>query len=131
MLIFSTTLLVKIKEVTEGEFPISPTNGTVLILAGLPLTSVLSMWVLKYFGRKTLMLAGHIGYVIVWAIAGISMLFDLHILLFLCVFAFMVWFVLTEGAMAYVYPAEVCVDSGMGLAVSGPFISMMAMSFTL
>lgn len=33
--------------------------------------------------------------------------------------------------MCFIYPAEVCVDTGMGLVLGGLFLMMILMSFTL
>lgn len=58
ILTYSTRLLLNLQSATEGQFPVSPTLGTCLIGVSLFVTSLIPIFTLERFGRKSLMLFG-------------------------------------------------------------------------
>lgn len=131
IVVFSTTILLKLKEETNGEFPIQPRDGTILINLVTPIVAVLSFLVYKSLNRRTLLLLSHTFLVAAHGAIGLSMITEQYVILFVCMLLFLAWFQFFEGAMCFIYPAEVCVDTGMGVVLGGIFLSMILMSFTV
>lgn len=131
IVLFSTTLLVKLKDITDGDFPIAPRDGTILINLVTPFLAVISVTIYKYLGRRTILIIAHSFYVIAHTAVSLSMVYEEYILLFVLIVVFLACFQFLEGAMCFVYPAEVCVDTGMGFVLGGMFFMMILMSFTV
>lgn len=58
IMVYSTRLLENLNKANNGEFPVSPILGTCLIGITLFVTSLISMFTLDRYGRKTLFMAG-------------------------------------------------------------------------
>jgi len=69
MIIYAETMLKEFNE--EGNFPITPTLGSMIIGLTSVVGTVFSFFMVKYFGRRTLLVSGQIGVAIPLAVAGI------------------------------------------------------------
>jgi hypothetical protein len=58
-MIFSSTLILKINEVSGGEFPLSLKDGVLLLALVNFIASLLAALPSKYIGRKPILATGH------------------------------------------------------------------------
>jgi MFS family permease len=73
IVIFSTTILIKLQEVTNGEFPIQPRDGTIFINMTTPIVGVFSFLIYRRVGRKSLLLIVHTISALTHGAIGLSM----------------------------------------------------------
>jgi len=95
----------------------TPRTGTYIIASSNLLAFVMAIWTIKSFGRRPLLLYGHIGIAIAHALIGwfIIIGFDIGIVAMICIF---IWiYANTTGPIAWVYSAETCTDIGQGVCL--------------
>jgi len=83
------------------------------------------------FGRKTLLVAGHISMGISLAAVGYFQLQDMTSPLIIGLCIFITSFQFTAGPIAWMYAAEVAVDTALGFCVLGLFISLLEKAITI
>lgn len=79
--------------------------------------SVLSLFAVTQFGRRTLLLVGHLGCSVLLAILALTICWDLDDskLAVVCAYAFL--FNLTNATVIIVYLVEICTDIALGAAL--------------
>jgi MFS transporter, SP family, major inositol transporter len=107
--------------VKDGILIIGFTNVIFAILAALPS---------RYLGRRTLLWSGHFGMAVFHTLIGVFMVIESYSALYICILLVIGAFQLTQGCLAFVYFAEVCVDAGMGVVLGGLFAMDILISFT-
>ena len=70
--VYATRLLILIKEQTNGEFPISPLAGTIIIGIACAVFAILGAFVVKMIGRRKILIIGSIGMAICMAGTGVA-----------------------------------------------------------
>ena len=112
ILIFSNTIL---KNITNGG--LSPRLGTCLIGMCNFLSAVASIGVIRTFGRRPLMLIGHVGIAVCHCIIGVLTILEINygVLVFICLF--IIIYEQTTGPIAWFYAAETCCDVTLGVCM--------------
>jgi hypothetical protein len=126
---FSTTLLLKVEELTNGTFPISPFVGSFIMTFTNLFSAGIGPLAAKWFGRKTIMLAGSFFMSLTHLIIGIAITMEQYGVCFAFIIVFICIWQTTHGNINFVYFAEVCVDQANGLALGGMFGTMIIMAF--
>lgn len=85
---YSNTILEDINSSSSGG--LDPTTGTVLIGVVNFIGAMFATLPLKYFGRKTILIAGHISMVVSLVIVGILSLMNQNTLVLVFIFVFLV-----------------------------------------
>lgn len=113
IVLYSNTIFKEMN--SSGNALVSPRQG--VILTGLVnfLASLISTQVVRFFGRKTLLLWGQIGMTIVHTGVAIFNIFEIDIGVVAMVMLFMFIFQNTSGPIAWVYCSETTIDAGMGV----------------
>ena len=102
--------------------------GTALVGVCYVVATFLSMWLLKYFGRKALLIAGQIG--MAACLGAIGLFFELGNSLWIKVFtlADVTVFSLSMGPIMWLYLAEIMTESGMSVAMFLNWLVVLAIS---
>jgi len=79
--------------------------------------SLLSLWAVTAYGRRTLLLVGHLGCSILLAGLSLCVVWDLDVLLLalICIYSFL--FNLTNATVVNVFLVEICTDIAFGTAL--------------
>jgi hypothetical protein len=70
--VYATRLLILIKEQTNGEFPISPLAGTIVIGIACAVFAILGAFVVKMIGRRKILIIGSIGMAVCMTGTGVA-----------------------------------------------------------
>ena len=89
LVIFSSTLIAKMREVSGGSFPLTVKDGVLLIAICNFVAASLAAIPSAYFGRKTLLLAGHVGMMVTHLLIGVFMRTEQYTALFAFVLLFL------------------------------------------
>jgi hypothetical protein len=81
------------------------------------LASLLSVYLVKFFGRRTLVIWGHMMIAIIHAATGILNNANESTGVICCVLAFLVVYQNTSGPVAWLYAAETTIDAALGLCL--------------
>jgi hypothetical protein len=86
---------------------------------------------LSYFGRKTLLFWGHLVMGLSLCAVAICSLYEYSkpLIAFLCVF--ILGFQYSQGPIAWMYAAEVAVDTALGLCILALFLSLLEKAITM
>ena len=93
--------------------------------------AIISPIPLSYFGRKTLLFWGHIAMGISLTAVAICEIMDWSIPLIICICIFITSFQFSQGPIAWMYAAEVAVDTALGLCVLALFLSLLEKAITM
>ena len=110
-------LLVKMSEQTNGEFPITPAVGGNCVGIASCVFSFLAALLVKFVGRKMIMVIGCFGMGFSHITAGIALMKTWYLIGFLSMIAYISLFNLTMANVSFLYTAEVAVDSAAGIAI--------------
>ena len=80
-------------------------------------SSLLSTQTVKWYGRRTLLIGGHIAIVVIHALLAIFNNNGSHMGVLLMVLAFMIVYQNTTGPVTWVYAAETTTDAGLGVCM--------------
>ena len=96
---------------------ISPRVGTIITGGVAAGSSLIALWFIKFFNRKTLIIWGHVLMAIVHSGVAVFIINDLNneVLVFICLFIFI--YDQTSGPMAWIYATETTVDTGLGVCL--------------
>lgn len=86
------------------------------------------MAAIKLFGRKTLLYVGHIGFAVVHAFVGYCSIIQYTNGVAIGVFAFSFIYMNTSGPIAWVYSAETCSDTGLGISLACLWVTVLILS---
>jgi hypothetical protein len=114
-MIYSNTILT---EILGPDSAFSPRMGTICIGAASFFSAICSIWTIKWWGRRPLLLVGHTGIAICHICIGVFIMinFNVGVLSGICLFLF--FYQTTTGQIAWVYAAETCVDITLGVAIN-------------
>lgn len=88
----------------------------VLSLANL-LSYINCIWTVNAYGRRSLLLFGHIGIACAHFCIALSIVYSFNFGVVLMMCAFIWLYANTTGTIAWVYAAETCTDIGMGVCL--------------
>ena len=111
---FSTSIF---KEILAGPDTITPEQGTYLVGLCSVIGAMAGIFVVRNVGRRTLLLYGHsIMGLIHFGIAFCAAK-GLNILLIILIMVFLLVYLTTSGPVAWIYSAETCTDSTLGVVI--------------
>ena len=104
-------------QVDDGDSPLDPRQSTYALGCSQFLGSVLSLWAVTKYGRRTLLLVGHLGCAVLLAILALTVVWDLDRskLAVICAYSFL--FNVTNATVVNVYLVEICTDIAFGAAL--------------
>ena len=79
--------------------------------------SVVSLWAVTSFGRRTLLLVGHLGCAIFLFLLAIAVVWDLDRMKLFMICAYSFTFNVTNATVINVYLVEICTDIAFGSAL--------------
>ena len=101
----------------SGSVSISPTQGTVLIGVVNFIASFTSAIPLKFFGRKIILMIGHLFMTASLILIGIFQIENMNLEVLIMIFVFLISFQNSEGPTVWIYTSEVVCDTAMGICV--------------
>eukprot|EP00347_Sterkiella_histriomuscorum_P013922 403362843 len=108
-----------LKRMQQSGGALSPKNGTILIGVVNFLGTCCAIFSTKRFGRKTLVLAGHLIMGTQLFLVGLFSLYELNNAMLTMILGFLITFQMTDGPVLFIYGSEVTVDQGFGFVVFG------------
>ena len=96
---------------------LSPRVGTYLVGIVNFVASFLSIFIVKVFKRKTLLIIGHILMGVCHILVGIFDIYGIDIGVVIMINLFCVSYEVTTGPIAWLYASEVVVDSALGFCI--------------
>lgn len=95
----------------------TPRSGTYIISVANLASYVMAIWTVQTFGRRPLLLWGHIGISLAHLMIGAFILTgnNIGILIMICLFIWL--YANTTGPLAWVYSAETCTEIGLGVCL--------------
>ena len=124
------SLLGRLADQTNGAFPISPAVGGNCIGIASCIFSFLAGPLVKYMGRKWIMVLGCFGMGFSHIMAGVSLMQTWYLVAFGCIIAYISIFNLTMANVSFLYTAEVAVDAAAGICIGVQFLNIIQISFT-
>ena len=128
-MIYSNTIFAKMAE--TGAIGFTAKQGSYIVGSFSFLGSLLAPIPLMMFGRKTLLLWGQISMGLSLILIGIFQILEMTtpLLIFLLIF---IWsFQFSQGPIAWMYSAEIAVDTALGLCVLALFLSLLEKAITM
>jgi MFS family permease len=95
------------------------------------LSSVVSIFTLVRFGRKTLLMFGQLVMGICCIVAGLCLIFKAYIWTYILVLVFICAFSIGTGSVAWVYCSEVTTDRASGFVVGAMFTTSLIYTLTM
>lgn len=86
---------------------------------------------LAYFGRKQLLFWGQIAMGLSLCVVAIFQIYDMSIPLIVALCVFITSFQFSQGPIAWMYAAEVAVDTALGLCILALFLSLLEKAITM
>ena len=114
-----------------GSFPISPKSGAYIIGIANLVFAVISTYPIKLFGRKKILFWGHVAMGCAHLMIGVFKVTKMYMALFITILVFIAFFQCSQGPLSFIYTAEVAVDSAIGIVISGQFLCMMMLTFSV
>ena len=105
--------------------------GTFLIGIANLISSLLSIFTLNKFGRKTLLLTGQILMGICMVAAGLTLHYKSYLASFILILLFICSFNFGTGSVAWVYCSEVTMDKASGFVVGAMFFTSLIYTFAM
>ena len=113
-MLYSTTMFKHME--TEGG-SITPRQGTYLVGVVNAIASLLSTQIMRCFGRRTLVIWGHIFIAIIHASIGVFGILHVDAGIIGMILAFLVVYQNSSGPVAWLYAAETTIDSALGICL--------------
>lgn len=114
-----------------GTFPLSVKVGVLIINGANFVGSFIAAIASRYIGRKTILTIGHSVMTLCHLMVGILMYNGMYIGVFVVLLVYVIVFQMSTGNVSWIYFAEVCVDSGMGIVLAAVQFSNILMAFTV
>ena len=86
---------------------------------------------LAYFGRRQLLFWGQISMGISLCVVAVFQIYDMSIPLIIALCVFITSFQFSQGPIAWMYAAEVAVDTALGLCILALFLSLLEKAITM
>mmetsp|Transcript_35141 Transcript_35141/g.47425 ORF Transcript_35141/g.47425 Transcript_35141/m.47425 type:complete len:124 (+) Transcript_35141:130-501(+) len=83
--IFATRLLLNIESSGSGDLPFSAATGTYIIASCNAASAILAFIPVNFFGRKTILIVGHISMSIILALTGLLIIMEKNLSLFILI----------------------------------------------
>lgn len=106
------------KKIFRPDSFFTPRTGTYLISLANFASYALATITIKKFGRRPLLLLGHIGIGISHLLIGVFIITEMNIAVVIMICVFLLIYGNTTGPIAWVYLAETCTDIGIGVGLS-------------
>lgn len=106
-----------ITQISTEDSWLDPRQSTYALGFSQFIGSVISLWAVTKFGRRTLLLVGHIGCSILLVLLSLCVVYDLAFgkILTICAYSFL--FNVTNATVVNVYLVEICTDIAFGAAL--------------
>ena len=129
VIVLYSSMLFKDMDEEAGGLPITPRTAT--YIAGMVdlLGGIISMYVVKIFSRKALLVGGNFTISILHIIIGFGCLYGNLNLSLIGILVFVMVFVNTGGPVAWIYAAETVTDTGLGICLLFLWITLFLLSF--
>lgn len=128
-MIYSNTIFGQMAE--KGAISITAKQGSYMVGCVNWVGALLSPIPLSYFGRKTLLFWGQIVMGLCLVLTGIFQMLDMSIPIIISLCCFITAFQFSQGPIAWMYAAEVAVDTALGLCVLALFLSLLEKAITM
>ena len=106
----------------QGSYLVGCINWAGALISPIPLV---------YYGRKTLLFWGQLSMGASLCLTAIFTLLDYSIPVIICICIFIISFQFSQGPIAWMYAAEVAVDTALGLCVLALFLSLLEKAITI
>ena len=125
---YSNTILETILGTNPSGF--NARQGTYMISCVTLVSGALSIFTVRQFGRKPLLLIGHVGICLSHLLIGIFIVTDVDygVLVMMCMFLFI--YMNTSGPIAWLYAAETCCDISLGVCLQVLWGTVLVLSLT-
>lgn len=102
---------------SNSSFDITPRQGTYLVGLANMLASMCSTQIVRYIGRRKLLIFGHLGIAVVHSLVGYfnTIGSDIGVLSMLLTFLFV--YQNTSGIVCWIYCAETTIDAALGICL--------------
>jgi hypothetical protein len=114
VMLYSTTMLQEMHKAGGG---ISPRGGTYLVGLANVFGACCSVYCVKTFGRKTLLIWGHLGIAVCHTMVGIFNNMENNNGVVAMIMCFIIIYADTSGSIAWAYAAETVIDVAMGICL--------------
>ncbi|CDW72682.1 sugar transporter family protein [Stylonychia lemnae] len=111
---YSNNILQKIQD--DSGHGISPRLGTILIGVTNFIGSIISIFVVRRFGRKTLMVSGNLVMALLLFLVGLFSFLKFNNVMLIMILLFLLIFQQSDGPIFYMYASEITQDTGLGFA---------------
>ena len=111
---FSTVIF---KDILAGPDTITPQQGTYLIGLSSVIGAISAIPIVKNVGRRTLLLYGHAIMALLHFLIAICAWKEFNIILIILINVFLLVYLTTSGPVAWIYSAETCTDSTLGIVI--------------
>ena len=111
---FSTSIF---KKILAGPDTITPEQGTYCVGATSAISAMLGILVVRNFGRRTLLVWGHALMALIHFVIAFCALMEYQIFIIGLVNLFLLIYLTTSGPVAWIYSAETCTDSTLGIVI--------------
>lgn len=101
----------------NGNSPLTPRQGVYLVGIFNLLASLMATWTVKKFGRKTLLVWGHIGIALAHSGVAAFSLWGVDIGVLIMILSFLVIYLNTSGPISWIYASETTIDAAMGICL--------------
>ena len=129
IMIYSNTIFAQMAE--KGAISITAKQGSYMVGCVNWLGAILAPIPLSFFGRKTLLFWGQIAMGISLVMTGIFQQLDMSIPIIISLCIFITSFQFSQGPIAWMYAAEVAVDTALGLCILALFLSLLEKAITM
>ena len=102
---------------SNGKAPFTPRQGVYLVGLSTFFASFCSTQTVRFFGRRTLLIAGHLGIAVVHAAVAIFNIYEINLGVVTMILLFIFVYQNTSGPVAWVYASETTIDAGMGICL--------------
>jgi len=113
IMLYSNTILANITK----SAPFSARTGTIAIGAVNWISAMASIWIIKWFGRRPILIVGYFFIGVSHIAIGFLTIYKVNygILAFMC--CFIIGYQLSTGQIAWMYAAETCCDISLGVSL--------------
>jgi MFS family permease len=94
-------------------------------------SSLISIFTLVRFGRKTLLMFGQVVMGVCCIAAGLCLIFKAYIWTYILILAFIFAFSIGTGSVAWVYCSEVTMDKASGFVIGAMFATSLVYTLTM
>lgn len=101
----------------SGRSSLTPRQGVYIIGLVIFLSSMFSLQTVKYVGRKTLLVYGHIGISLMHFGVAMFIKYNFDIGVILMILMFEIIFNNSSGPVTWLYASETTIDAGMGICI--------------